>query len=287
MIEDPSYKSTSDIHSILHLIHRLLEAFAPPHPDFFTSSFNRPTVTNQTMEPTNLSKNDACVLSALFDPESSLSSSNTVQISDTSPKGQKPSNLSELQEQERRALRPLNQETPARSEIELCISQLAAIIADDPTYASAWNNRAQARRMLVTDADLRHSPATVAEILRDLARAIELATPSREMEPISSLDAKVLASAHTHRGYLLMLASKTEQTHRMLDAVPHLRNVPRDQLAEAASRELALGGRYGNDIARQLAVKTNPYAKLCGSIVREALTQEIADFYQPLAKLAT
>ena len=42
-----------------------------------------------------------------------------------------------------------------------------------------------------------------------------------------------------------------------------------------ASHELALGGRFGNDIARQLAVQTNPYAKLCGEIVREALRKEM------------
>ncbi|EXJ80925.1 hypothetical protein A1O3_07213 [Capronia epimyces CBS 606.96] len=242
------------------------------------------------MDRFNLSKNDACVLSALFDPESSLSNSMTVQVRDIS---REEGHLSALQEQEQRALRPLNQATPARSDIELCVSQLSAIIADNPSYASAWNNRAQARRMLVADADLSRSPAAVAEILQDLAQAIELATPGRATSSmpssnsgsgsssISSLEARVLASAHTHRGYLLLLASKSDQTRMMLHAVPGLRDLPRDRLAEAASRELALGGRYGNETARQLAVKTNPYAKLCGSIVREALTKEIMDFYQP------
>lgn len=43
---------------------------------------------------------------------------------------------------------------------------------------------------------------------------------------------------------------------------------------EAASRDFALGGRYGNDIAKGLAVSTNPTAKLCGQMVREAMKKE-------------
>jgi hypothetical protein len=35
-----------------------------------------------------------------------------------------------------------------------------------------------------------------------------------------------------------------------------------------------LGGRYGNEIARALAVSANPTAKLCGEMVREALRKE-------------
>ena len=43
---------------------------------------------------------------------------------------------------------------------------------------------------------------------------------------------------------------------------------------DAASREFALGGRYGNEIAKGLAVSTNPTAKLCGQMVREAMKNE-------------
>jgi len=72
----------------------------------------------------------------------------------------------------------------------------------------------------------------------------------------------------------------------MVANVASIGHLSLQDLEEAASRELGLGGRYGNETARQLAVKTNPYAKLCGSIVREALTKEIADFYQPQSQLA-
>ncbi|KAI1618686.1 hypothetical protein EDD36DRAFT_39377 [Exophiala viscosa] len=236
------------------------------------------------MDSHKLSKNDSSVLSALFDPESSLSSS--VHIEGSLPRGSTPATMIRLQEQERQTLRLINGETPEVDNIKLAISQLTTIIDQDPSYASAWNNRAQARRMLVRDEDLPQSSETVAEILQDIAKAVSLATPTQPTSAINSLDARVLASAHTHRGYLLLLASKSEDNCRMLDAVPGLKDLSRENLEEAASRELSLGGRYGNETARQLAVKTNPYAKLCGSIVREALTKEIAEYYQPCVTIA-
>ncbi|KIY01036.1 uncharacterized protein Z520_03702 [Fonsecaea multimorphosa CBS 102226] len=231
------------------------------------------------MEASKLSANDSSVLSALFDPESSLSS--TVQVDNSTLEDQSPSSLKRLGEQERLALKSINQEQPQLSDIEHSIAQLTEIITVDPSYASAWNNRAQARRMLVRDDDLPRNPGIVAEIFQDLAQAIALSTPTGPKATLSGSDAKVLASAHTHRGYLLLLASKSEDNREMLAAVPHVNALSTEMLEEAASRELVIGGRYGNETARQLAVKTNPYAKLCGSIVREALAKEISDFYQP------
>ena len=38
--------------------------------------------------------------------------------------------------------------------------------------------------------------------------------------------------------------------------------------------DFAMGGRYGNEIAKGLAVSTNPTAKLCGQMVREAMKKE-------------
>jgi hypothetical protein len=66
----------------------------------------------------------------------------------------------------------------------------------------------------------------------------------------------------------------------MFKQVPLFQDLSSGRLEEAASGELALGGRYGNETARQLAVKTNPYAKLCGAVVKEALTKEISDYHQ-------
>ncbi|KAJ9628176.1 uncharacterized protein PV06_00572 [Exophiala oligosperma] len=231
-----------------------------------------------------LTKNDSSVLGALFDPESSLSS--TIQIDKSLPGDSNSSSIRRIQERERRVLRLVDQEKPSISNIQYALSELTAIIEDEPSYASAFNNRAQVRRLLIKDADLPGSPGLVAEIFQDLARAISLATPNTIRDTVSRMDAKVLASAHTHRGYLLLMASKSERNRGMLDAVPSLKDETRDSLEEAASRELGIGGRYGNETARQLAVKTNPYAKLCGSIVREALTKEISDYYNPQISVA-
>ncbi len=45
---------------------------------------------------------------------------------------------------------------------------------------------------------------------------------------------------------------------------------------ENASRDFMVGGRYGNEIAKALAVAANPTAKLCGEMVREAMKKEYA-----------
>lgn len=234
---------------------------------------------SSNMEVTKLSKNDNSVLAALFDPESSLS--NTIYIDVNSSRESKDSRAEQIREQESQALRSINHAKPEIDNINKAISRLTEIIESDPSYVSAWNNRAQARRMLLSDEELPENPAKVADIFQDLGQAICLVTPTTPTQSVSRMDAKVLASAHTHRGYLLLVASKSDRNRKMLEEIPSLKQLSFEELEEAASRELGLGGRYGNETARQLAVKTNPYAKLCGSIVREALTKEISDFYQP------
>jgi hypothetical protein len=42
-----------------------------------------------------------------------------------------------------------------------------------------------------------------------------------------------------------------------------------------------MGGRYGNELAREMAVRTNPYAKLCGGIVKGALMEEVRGGLKP------
>ncbi|KAL6248776.1 hypothetical protein RBB50_003838 [Rhinocladiella similis] len=236
------------------------------------------------MAVSQLTKNDSSVLGALFDPESSLSS--TIQIDNGVSRDCNSTSIQKIQERERSVLRLLDQENPATSSIQSALSELTAIIEEEPSYASAFNNRAQVQRLLIKDADLPGNPDLVAEIFQDLARAISLATPSTLRDTVSRIDASVLASAHTHRGYLLLMASKSERNRGMLNAIPSLKGETREALEEAASRELGIGGRYGNETARQLAVKTNPYAKLCGSIVREALMKEISDYYIPQISIA-
>lgn len=48
-------------------------------------------------------------------------------------------------------------------------------------------------------------------------------------------------------------------------------------LERMAGRDFQAGGRYGNAIAKQMAVQLNPYSKMCGEIVKEALLPDLKD----------
>lgn len=181
----------------------------------------------------------------------------------------------------------------------------------------------------------------VSRIFDDLGRAIVLSTPASAGEGggngngnengdgtrVSPTQARILADAHTHRGYLLLRAARLKEANakkaknlkakctcttksgseiwpkpgsgsvfeseskpgelgnenqhtgsrnvqeegcccRVLDKEPQ-------RLEELASRDFFLGGRYGNRVAGELAVRTNPYAKMCGEIVRGAMGREM------------
>ena len=167
-----------------------------------------------------------------------------------------------------------------RRAITMALTQLDLVIDANPTFASVWNNRAQARRLLFEVDQLDQHLDDLRMILSDLSEAIRLASPCTPAAPLSALNSRVLASAHTHRAYLLLTASRSaESARRVVSEHGCLRGLDPDRLEEMASRDFDLGGRYGNDTARQMAVKTNPYAKLCGSIVREALQKEMEEHY--------
>lgn len=55
-----------------------------------------------------------------------------------------------------------------------------------------------------------------------------------------------------------------------------LQGLDRDAVEAFARRDLEAAGRYGDEGARDWAVRLNPYAKLCGDVVREAMRGEIA-----------
>jgi hypothetical protein len=132
----------------------------------------------------------------------------------------------------------------------------------------------------IDDEDALFASANVdiaSRIFSDLSETITLATPKSPADPISPLQARILADAHTHRGYILLKGEKVKQRGSDgCDCGPdEIRELDKDQLEEMASRDFFFGGRYGNKIAQQLAVQTNPYAKMCGAIVREAMRKEI------------
>lgn len=252
----------------------------------------------------SLTTNDSAVLQALFDAESSPSSG--VTVDSTLP--QLPSHLnisakehSFLQAREKEIITPLASTThPTPETLQSAINAFDALITQHPTYPSAYANRAQALRMLIEPEQQQPSPATKTEnenenenttpdfftpsatpslstLLSDLGQAITLSTPKSPADPVSPSQARLLADSHTHRAYLLLKISRQLKSRNAEDAeaIPErLRELGSEGLEEMASRDFFFGGRYGNKVAQQMAVQTNPYAKMCGAIVKEAMRKE-------------
>jgi hypothetical protein len=181
----------------------------------------------------------------------------------------------------------------AAEEYRACIKNLDDLIERYPDYASARNNRAQALRRLYGDSMLVTGPnpppqalvknAEQAEriraartVLSDLDRSISLLSPDRPKTSLSPQAAKTLSMAHTQRAAIYHMTSKLLASGASLSMDDARREASWTKLEfeEAASRDFAMGGRYGNEIAKGLAVSTNPTAKLCGQIVREAMKKE-------------
>jgi hypothetical protein len=188
-------------------------------------------------------------------------------------------------------LRPNTSADPIE-EYRKCVARLGDLIAENPEYASARNNRAQALRrmygdsMLVADnrllrqallqnADQNEKLYMSDMALSDLDRAIALLSPPTPYDALSPQAVRTLSMAHTQRAAIYHTTSKLLPSSPLLVS-PHRREVDwtRSEFEEAASRDFAMGGRYGNDVAKGLAVSTNPTAKLCGQIVREAMKKE-------------
>ncbi|KAK0634851.1 hypothetical protein B0T17DRAFT_502453 [Bombardia bombarda] len=255
----------------------------------------------------SLSKRDLNVLEKIKDPESDPSSA--VQIDSNLPKDPNildPNVYDKASRQERDIIKSIQQleiqsagahsKQPNNIDIvagyRSCVSRLGQLIEEYPEYASARNNRAQAIRrlcgdaVLVTDAPqppqalLRHidnderiEMACIA--LGDLDCAISLLTPTRPYSTLSPQTAKTLSMAHTQRAAIYHMTSKLLSSHA-LSVSRERRETSWSKLdfEENTSRDFAMGGRYGNEIARGLAVSTNPTAKLCGQMVREAMKKE-------------
>jgi len=231
-------------------------------------------------QATMLTRNDNAVLGALFDPEASLS--NTINIDSSESIARKEDVDEESRELERDVVLKLNQENLSEVEVRRAIQDLDCVIEQWPRYASAYNNRAQARRMLFNLRldNIMDQTSVLKAIMDDLSESIALVMPGNPTASISASDARVLSSAYTHRGHLLWSASRHLDLTKALQAgVQNLQHVDAEGLEEMASHDFALGGRYGNSTAKQLAVKLNPFAKLCGSIVKQAMQKEISDYY--------
>lgn len=109
--------------------------------------------------------------------------------------------------------------------------------------------------------------------LNDLFKAISTATPRNYTSP-SVENAKILASAHTHRAIIYMLIAR----HEIINGVLEDESVAKSE--ESASHDFAMAGKYGSQLARAMSVRTNPYAKLCGAIVQTAMQAEMRPVVQ-------
>lgn len=173
-----------------------------------------------------------------------------------------------------------------------CVSRLGNLINEHPNYASLRNNRAQALRRLYGDCMLVRGPAQLPQallrdvdeaqrheaaqtVLADLDRVISLLTPVGRFPKLSPQAARTLSLAYTQRAAIYLMTSKLMPSAPA--SVPSGRREERWtklDFEENASRDFAMGGRYGSEIAKGLAVSTNPTAKLCGQMVREAMRKE-------------
>lgn len=187
-------------------------------------------------------------------------------------------------------LRPKSDQGPV-DVYRQALSSLDDLINDRPDYASARNNRAQVLRRLygdsmlvseaqslpqallqsVGDAERQQAAAT---LLGDLDRSIALLSP-RPHGSLSQQAARTLSMAYTQRAAIYHTTAKLLASASLsVDSRRREREWKKLEFEEAASRDFAMGGRYGNDVAKGLAVSTNPTAKLCGQIVREAMKKE-------------
>ncbi|USW54852.1 Putative tetratricopeptide repeat protein [Septoria linicola] len=251
------------------------------------------------MLPKQLSRADSAVLAQVFDPESAASRAEII-IDPSLPEDRHIHNaalLAQLRTREREAISiiedfernkarfPDVKESAKDAAYRAALTSLDALIAEFPNYASARNNRAQMRRWRFGDRNTLVRPNSLlyadqcaggVAAEADLKACIIAASPARPQDAVSPAQGKLLAQAYTQLGALYHAAAKDLESGNAgvvaaIDGVKWNGN----RFEEEASRAFYLGGLYGNEVAKALAVHTNPHAKLCGSIVKEAMRNEM------------
>lgn len=231
------------------------------------------------MPDTKLSANDARILNALFDPEtlpSSVARSKDALAIDSSLPSHpniSASQLEVLETQQNNIVRNISSSSNS-STIDDALAELDAIIAQWPEYPSAYVNRAMLLRLrlestLQATQNLFSGSSTqdIQTLFTNLSQAIQLSVPTPDLNaPVSTYQARILRTAYSHRAYLYLKAVETGT---------HFNALSKSELEELASKDFASAARYGDEVAREMSVRTNPYAKMCGAIVRNALMEEM------------
>jgi hypothetical protein len=255
------------------------------------------------MANSELSKSDARILVQLFDPESSPSDGVLVDTSLPADMHYNEAVLEQLRARELEAIQYIESfsasnvlDVPAKeATFQYAFEQLSSLIKEYPQYASTRNNRAQLCRWRFGDESLVADPQIMVRdnksygmiTLEDLNAAIKLASPVTG-SAVSPSQGNLLAQAYTQRAALYLAAAKSLEARRDIDALlwPDatyeelaersvlLVDVTAEELEDRSAKDFFQGGRYGNKISKAMAVQTNPYAKLCGNIVQEAMRKE-------------
>jgi len=206
---------------------------------------------------TGLSTRDEGVLSLLFDPEAQtpVADKSEDATQRTSRVDLTAKQSTELQQVERRAVELA--ENGNLGEAEKILTE--AIEKYPNGRPSLWNNRAQVRRL----------SNNICGAMDDLSQAIRSSTPPKNV-PASAEEARALSFAYTHRATIYMLVAREELTGILQWESP-------ERLEERASHDFSMAGKYGSELARAMAVRTNPYAKMCGAIVQTAMRNEMCN----------
>ena len=241
-----------------------------------------------------LTSNDDTILSKIFDPESTPNARPMVDSQLPKDPHIDDVTLEKIQSRERviveniESILQTGEESDIGRKVKLseAYSQLSSLVDTYPQAASAKNNRAQLSRMMLgpslTSRPKENEHTTVSlpslpTLLQDLDKAIELASPPTAGQAVSPFQCRILGQAYTQRAALFHAASKEPNLMaRFHELGTTFCNWDVDDFEEAASRDFFMGGRYGNEIGKALAVHTNPTAKLCGQMVQEAMKREMA-----------
>lgn len=211
-----------------------------------------------------LTPRDTAILSSLFTNE-------PPQISIPKPTPSIPAPLLAIRKREAAAIAPLNVEKPSEEVVNKAVSELSSLIEEHDDFASAYNNRAQARRLVKGD-DLTAEGA--AESWTDLRRCVALCRAQPEAEQ----DEKLLGAAYTQMGVLLLATAKSVKAGADAAHLPEeLRTLSAEELEHEAENKFKEGAKCGDEAAKMMVVHLNPMRKLCGQMVREALRRDMEE----------
>lgn len=228
-----------------------------------------------------LSRNDSVVLSNIFDPESEQSAGILIDSAlPDDPHITDNGTWIAIKQREKSIIfkveNILKNKEP-RSMLEHQAQDMQNLIELHPNCACLLNDYAQILRLMHGDDLINgHCIDLTTKVYQNLSLAITLLTPSIHQAVASPAQCRTLAQAHTQRGALLHGIAKAFENKPGETLTGILADFTTIDLQEAASRDFLMGGRYGNEISKALAVHINPTAKLCGQMVRNAMRQEYA-----------